>query len=107
MTFPEPCIPISSDGVFDLPKILCPYCKFNYVHIGSVSYGPSEYAPIGVEVTSKAMRWDHAVPCHGRGDRVYIEFWGECGHRFGLLIQHHKGETFVHRIDLEGQPSSK
>jgi len=50
-------------------------------------------------MSGKTVRLDSPVPATGRGDRVFIEFWGECGHRFGLLIQHHKGETFLYRID--------
>jgi len=99
MNFPQPLLPVEAGCLAEGLKVLCPVCRYSYVHIERVSYAPGEHCPVGVEVTSQAVRWNREVPCEGRGDRVFIEFWGECGHRFGLLLQHHKGETFIHRLD--------
>ena len=82
--------------------LLCPFCKDSFLHIGGVSYAGVKYEPRGVRISGKTLQLDSPVPATGRGDRVYLEFWGECGHRFGLLIQHHKGETFLYRVDPSG-----
>ena len=70
-----------AQGDFGLPfllKVLCPICRDCYVHIGRVEIRCEEYTS-----------WD------GRGDAVHIPFWGECGHRWVLVVGHHKGQTFL------------
>jgi hypothetical protein len=98
MVFPSPSIPVDA-RVPEETKVLCPICQNSYVHIERVSYVADGQEPNGVQILGHTLRLNCPVPSEGRGERIFIEFWGECDHRFGLLIQHHKGETFLHRID--------
>jgi hypothetical protein len=59
-------------------RLLCPVCKFDYSHIREAftRFGTDEL----------------------EGGRAYprVVFVGECGHAWQLIIQQHKGNSFVH-----------
>jgi hypothetical protein len=69
------------------------------VHIKGVSYSDDGYNPEGTQMIGQTVRLHHRMPSQGRGEKVHVEFWCENSHQFGLLLQHHKGETFLYRTD--------
>lgn len=71
-----------------IPQILCPICKFEYVHFcenGNALYKASD--------DSSAWRY-------GRGGALTIPMSCENGHEWDLVLGHHKGYSFV-MIDNE------
>ena len=99
MTVPEPVIPVEACWIDNRVRLLCPICKDSYVHIKGVSYSDDGHNPEGTQMIGQVVRLHHRMPSQGRGAKVHIEFWCECNHQFGLLLQHHKGETFLYRTD--------
>jgi len=75
-------------------RLLCPVCKFDYSHLREAftRFGTDE------------LEGGHAYPgTLGKGtapeyrrDGLVIVFDGECGHAWQLIVQHHKGNNFVH-----------
>lgn len=63
-------------------KLHCPLCGHSYVHLES----PHEHDD------------ENTCPTGERGWWIDIPAWGECGHRFNLVLAFHKGETFLHAV---------
>jgi hypothetical protein len=84
----------------DEPNIACPVCGGDYSHIGNVGtlIGSDEH---------------EALIYHGTGMRGCVEerrsalaivFDGECGHRWQLRIQQHKGVNLLEVYRLPAPP---
>lgn len=53
--------------------VVCPVCKSENVHVGTVREIP-----------------------YDRGSQTVISFWGECSHKFDITLLTHKGSTYAH-----------
>jgi hypothetical protein len=71
-----------SDGVSP-QKILCPICKWDYVHLNGI-----------VEKISGNDNYE-ARPAIVRGGVLLIKAWCEAGHSFNVAFGFHKGYTFT------------
>ena len=83
-----------------LPVLTCPVCKYHHTHVQAV------YTLIGGDEGGSLYRGSHLVARETpyRRNALAVRVTGECGHRWGLVFQQHKGETLV-RIDvLESEP---
>lgn len=70
-----------ADKLFrDTFVIVCPFCAFDFNHIGAVER---------VESNDNYEAWE------GRGDLTRIQFECEAGHIWRLCFGFHKGQTFV------------
>ena len=75
----------------DRSMLHCPVCRFDYSHIAEVftRFGLDEsYAAYpGTVAKTVAPRW--------RRNGLVIVIDGECGHRWQLIIQQHKGQNLL------------
>ena len=80
----------------NLPTLLCPVCGCGETHIESAysRLGEDERAYRGTEA-------EVSPPTHWRRSGLAVRFWCEVGHRFEILLQHHKGRTYVLTSRLE------
>src|SRR5437879_6403333 len=72
--------------------ILCPVCGDDGVHIASVEVDRGG-SVLTVPSQTEAILSQRARTA--RGVVLAIEMWGECGHRFVVRLQFHKGTTFL------------
>ena len=82
--------------------ILCPLCGDEYSQIGRV------FTLLGSDALEAGV-YDgtEAVGCTpSRRSALGIEFEGECGHSWSLIIQQHKGNNFVY-VDLPNLQTSE
>lgn len=77
------------------PTIACPVCGMNYTHIQGV------YTRMGRDATEASKPYPGTKPLADgvdggeRQSALAIVFQCESGHRFRLVIQHHKGNDFI------------
>jgi len=73
--------------------INCPTCGYDYTHIkeahARIGSDPAEWSPpLGVQVHGKT---------ENRRSALVIQVTGECDHKWEIVFQQHKGQTFVHQ----------
>ena len=66
----------------------CPVCGGDNVHMDTFE------EELGWE-SKRDRDIEDDTPAHYRGDGVRLIFWGECDHNFAVILQQHKGNTFV------------
>jgi hypothetical protein len=84
-----------------IPVLICPTCGYGFSHVQAV------YTLIGGDESGGLYRGSHLVARETpyRRDGLAVRVYGECGHRWDVVFQQHKGQTFV-RVDvLEKDPS--
>lgn len=69
-----------SFGNLPSKEILCPKCKWEYVHLE---------APYLINSKDNYQAWE------GRGNAIVIPGWCEENHKFEIWIGHHKGNTHI------------
>lgn len=84
-----PAITTHDDGETTLT---CPLCGYGYSHIREVftRMGSDQYEA-GIYAETKVK----AITTGERRSALVIAIDGECGHRWNLIIQQHKGINFV------------
>ncbi|MEM2189779.1 MAG: hypothetical protein QXG35_10715 [Nitrososphaerota archaeon] len=79
--------------------LLCPVCGFYYVHPIRVSVATGEDETIidseGTHVLRGGRTEEAMKACSGRGVRIILEISCENGHRGKIILQFHKGITYV------------
>jgi hypothetical protein len=77
------------------PILCCPVCRFEYSHVQAV------YTLLGGDESAGPYRGSHLVARETpyRRDGLAVRVHGECGHRWDIVLQQHKGLTLV-RVDL-------
>lgn len=86
-----------------LPVLTCPVCELHHTHVQAV------YSLLGGDEGGTPYRGSYLVARETpyRRDALAVRVTGECGHRWDLVLQQHKGETLV-RIDvLESEPGEE
>ena len=80
------------DGGEDRVTLQCPVCDFGSSHIGRVftRLGEDDYETRVYEGTKTFEQGGYK-----RRSAVVIELYGECCHRWNLVIQQHKGNNYV------------
>jgi hypothetical protein len=78
-----------------LPTLACPVCEYHNTHVQAV------YTLLGEDESGGLYRGSYLVARETpfRRDALAVRVTGECGHRWDLVFQQHKGETLV-RIDV-------
>lgn len=69
--------------------VTCPICDCNYVHIEAVQVNAMGQITT-VSAAGTAVAKGHPS---GRGSRVTVGFWCECGHSWEESLQFHEGNT--------------
>lgn len=86
-------IPVTGESVF----LVCPACGFEYVHPLCVRVATGEEAAItdknGTRVVKHSAEADDAKA--KRGVRILVEYGCEHGHHGNIVVQFHKGQTFI------------
>lgn len=80
----------------NIPVLKCPVCGGEYSHVQAV------YTLIGGDEGGRLYRGSHLIARETpyRRDALAVRVHGEtCGHRWDVVFQQHKGNTFV-RIDV-------
>ncbi|HKE33148.1 MAG TPA: hypothetical protein VKD65_15560 [Candidatus Angelobacter sp.] len=76
----------------------CPACDETYTHVEQ-AYAMEGYDP---EEGGSECGELYGVPVGGKANYrrgcLVIQVWGECGHRFRIELQQHKGQTFVSAV---------
>jgi hypothetical protein len=74
--------------------IICPVCQFDYTHSQRVYTRPGtdEYEYKGPR---EGTVEDRSRGTAGRRGAIVIEFSGECGHSFDLVLTQHKGQEYL------------
>lgn len=85
-------IAITAEG-----HLLCPACGDEHNHIGDISAFSSE----------DDCGYGFDTEGHYRGGGLKLWMHGECGHKWKLHIQHHKGETMMFASIPEDEASDK
>jgi len=77
------------------PVLHCPVCRLKFSHVVAV------YTLLGGDESGGLYRGSYLVARETpyRRDGLAVRVDGECGHRWDLVFQQHKGQTFV-RIDV-------
>jgi hypothetical protein len=77
------------------PILCCPVCGFEATHVQAV------YTLIGGDESEGLYRGSHLVARETsyRRDALAVRVHGECGHLWDIVLQQHKGNTFV-RVDV-------
>jgi hypothetical protein len=77
--------------------LCCPHCGFDYNHIQMVytRMGCDEAEACIYQGTSLVEPAKQLSEGGYRRSAVVIEIEGECGHRWNLVIQQHKGNLFM------------
>ena len=86
-------IPFANEGL----PFICPKCSFEYVHPPSVRVATGQQVAItdkkGTRIVKQSTESDEAKA--KRGISVLVEYGCEHGHHGNLILQFHKGQTFV------------
>lgn len=77
--------------------LLCPLCGFDYLHPGQIEVRQNSFLTQIESLKSVSSCID---PSGERGSSIRMLFDGECGHRFGIVLQFHKGNTFCHLVEV-------
>jgi C4-type Zn-finger protein len=88
----------------EAPTHVCPVCGDKFSHVQAV------YTLLGSDESEGLYRGSHLVARETpyRRDAIAIRVHGEtCGHRWDVVFQQHKGETFVRYDILEGEAAHK
>ena len=83
------------------PALACPVCGFEYVHPIELECCSPGTAKGHVVINADGISIDPCRPPDGRGTRITLKFWGECGHSFEYVFHFHKGSTMVSRFMLD------
>ena len=75
--------------------LTCPVCNHEFSHVGAV------YTLLGGDESSGLYRGSHLVARETpyRRDALAVRVGGECGHFWDVVLQQHKGQTFI-RVDV-------
>jgi hypothetical protein len=94
----------------DSPCVRCPHCGCEETHFAGIEYCASLGQPVtvtfahGEDDPKVRVAVEQGAELSGLGPRetsarrgsVMLVFDGECGHRFGLTFEQHKGNEFLH-----------
>lgn len=80
--------------------ILCPICGDIYVHPQSIFVRQNSFVTeiIGLKSVSSSIG-----PSGARGSSITMTYWGECGHKFAICFEFHKGNTQANVIRLHDE----
>lgn len=80
-------------GVFSSPALSCVVCGHEWTHVRTA------YTSFGTDESEGGRPYDgtvaRGVRNRWRRDALVIEISAECGHEFALILQQHKGSTFL------------
>jgi hypothetical protein len=95
---------IGTDKAFgDLPYLRCPECGFEYVHLTRVKVATGDGVTIIENGETRHVQRETAEVHEARsnrGVRIFIEYACEEAHHGAIILQFHKGVTFVEHESL-------
>lgn len=97
------CLPRNSEMFSPhMTTIECPECGFEFIHMGKITVAQNDRRD---EIWRGGLKTTFGNKVVGRGAVVEIEMEGECGHRFVLALQFHKGCTYIAAFNVRDSVS--
>lgn len=88
-------IPVVSNGSGDWAvSLACPVCGDVMIHPLAVITNPAGKLLGQLGIAADGLHLDRSIRPDGRGVKIALAFFGECGHRFLYEFHFHKGGTF-------------
>jgi len=98
---------IGTDAFGQEVYLLCPSCEFEYVHPIRVKVATGEALTVIQNRETQLIQGDTAEvqdARKNRGVRIFLEYVCESGHHGNIILQFHKGITYV---EYESLPELK
>ena len=94
---------IGTDALGEELHLLCPRCEFQYVHPIRVKVATGHAVTIIENRETRHVQRETAEVLEARknrGVRIFLEYACESGHHGNIILQFHKGVTYVEHESL-------